>query len=119
MADSVTPASKPESREPGAALILERLEAYKQQNPNVQAYYLTSEEEARDLLIAMVGTFELILKDPKFDNEASRAEIGKYQRQYHDAIQSGECLVFFRELADHEQLSLYGMQLKVSPMLQT
>ncbi len=114
MTDSATSVSESESTRPDPQHILERLEQYKDDHPEASEYQLETEAEAEELLVAMVSTFKLVMDDPKFRDRESRAEIQKYAKQYHHAIQGKRCLDFFRELEGDDELSLYGMRITAS-----
>jgi len=110
MTGSATPAPPSESRPTEAQHILERLEQWREDNPEASVYVLADEQEAADLLLAMAATMKLVAKDLGHD-KASRDTIQGYAKIYRKAVMQGKALEYFRTLTEEDELSLYGVKI--------
>lgn len=119
MTDSATSVSRSASSgqsEPRMPRILQQIEEYADEHPEAQAYYLSTEDDARDLLVAIMSTLRITMQNSTLSRQ-EKEEIGRHAMSYHEAIQSGECLNFVRLLTEDDELAIYGLTLKVSPVL--
>lgn len=112
MTDSATVASRPESTKPN---ILQRLEAYAEENPLATEYQLTDELEAEELLGAMAVMLRSMAEDVK--HKADAKVLHDYARTYHQQVKHRTALNYIRGLTEDDELVFCGMKLVVPVIL--
>jgi hypothetical protein len=107
MADTVKPALKPTSSEPGH--ILERLEQFAADNPMESEYRITSELEAEQLLIAIAAVVKNNAEG--IDDPKAAQKLRNIAHLYKQKVQRNQALEYLRELSDEVQLEIYGLKI--------
>ena len=117
-------ASEPASRQHKIDLgkpqhVLERLEAWVEDNPTASVYWIDTEYEAAQILVAMAAALKVAGDSIEDRTGADKAVLQRFARRYRQAASTGRALQFLREIdGDPEnQLELYGVQLRAARIL--
>ena len=123
MTDDATPASsapsKPQTLEhvPGATVI-ERMAAYREQNPEATEYSLSDETEAGQLLQMMADQIRAAMQLREHRRDRRRLnEMRQTEHAMRRAFAEGRALHYIQSLAHDDELEIYGMKLVVPAVL--
>lgn len=114
MTDSATGASPGDSMPPGNTTpsnILERLEQFKEDNPTAMEYWIETEIEAAQLLIAMAASLKTLASDIKND-PAGVETFQNYARLYRRTVAQGKAINYLRNLTDTDSIAICGMRIR-------
>lgn len=114
MTDSATSASLDDSTKTDNTTpnnIMERLEIYKEQNPTAIDYWIETEIEAANLLVAMAACLDLLIADPDY-KKIDTTSLKDYSRTYKATVRQGKALIYLRELADSDSIAVHGMRIR-------
>lgn len=114
MTDSATSASPGGSKPPDNTTpsnILERLESYKDDHPTAVDYWIETEMEAAQLLIAMAASLDSLAKDLEYD-KVDAGHLTKFSRQYKAIVCQGKAINYLRNISDQEAIAICGMRIR-------
>jgi len=113
MTDSATNALPDDSTTPDNTTpsnILERMELYKEENPTAVEYWIETEIEAAQLLIAMAATLDVLSNDVSYDKIGAE-HLKDYARTYKATVRQGKAINYLRNLADTDAIAIHGMRI--------
>jgi hypothetical protein len=114
MTDSAINASPGESLPPDSTTpknIMDRLELYKEENPTAVDYWIETELEAANLLIAMAACLDVLMADPDYDKFGVE-DLKTFSRTYKATVRQGKAIAYLRELADADSIAVHGMRIR-------
>ena len=112
--ESATPASNNGSSDPREN-ILDKLQRLANEDPTLEAYHITTEIEAQELLLAMAAMLKVMAKDVKV--EIDRRVLKDYANQYRAATIQGKAMEYLRELDADDELELFGLKITVPAII--
>lgn len=115
MTESVKSAQQNAPAESNHMNIMERLEAFKDENPNAKYYFVSTEIEAAEILIAMAAALKLASQD--LNDDDSIETMKEYARIYRAKTFQGKALEYLMTLSKADKLSIFGMELAVKRTL--
>lgn len=116
MVDSAINASRNESIEADGLSIIERIEQFAEENPKAKQYWIDSELEAAEILVAMAASLKLLLNDENNDEEG-RKTLNHYASEYRRNVAQGKALQYFRSLSDRDALEIYGLRILAKSLI--
>lgn len=107
-------------REPSALAkdtgkVLERLEAWVEENPGATEYWIETELEAEQILLGMAAVIHQTMLAPTDLTQHDRRTLQDMANRYRLAVSQGRGLQTFREMTDEDQLHFMGVRLRVTP----
>lgn len=95
------------------AKILDRLEEYALENPDETDYWIETELEAEQILLAMAAVIKQTIKITPTLTSHDKQMMRDVANKYRHAVKQGQARQLFRDMTEHDQLELRGMRLRV------
>ncbi len=106
--ESPTPSENDNDHQPEN--IIERIEKWIAEHPEATEYWIETETEAEQILLAMAAVIRLSAKGVG-DRNAKRM-MRDQANQYVQAVQNNAALELFRNMTEADQLELYEVRLR-------
>ena len=111
MTDSAETALSDESKNPGKETIIDQLERFAEENPGTETYWVDTEFEAAQILLAMAASLKLCETDITND-EAGLKKIREYANTYRQKCAQGKALNYLRTIDQSDELQIFGLTIK-------
>ncbi len=93
--------------------ILSRIEEYALDNPDATEYWIETEIEAEQILLAMASVIKLQIKNTPTLSSHDKAMMRNIARKYKVAVREAKAGQLFRDMTEDDQLELRGLRLRV------
>lgn len=100
---------------PPSENIIERIETWVEHNPSATDYWIETESEAGELLIAMAAVLRLNAKGIK--EPGDRRLMRSIANDYIQHVQNSTALEHFRNMSDDDELKLYGVRMRARSLV--